>query len=546
MKSLKKADIVISSNAVFTGLDNSPEPATIAIIGNKIAAIGSHDEIVPYIGTNTQVYHYGDQLIMPGFHDFHLHIIPGALELDSINLLDAKSEEEAADMVRQFADTRPEEPWVIGFAWDNGTWENKQLPSRASLDRVLPDRPVILSHVECHYAWVNSKALELMGINRDTENPPFGENAKDENGELTGILYEKAMDLIIKEAYDFTREKKSELLRKFFERSAEYGITSVNDMYAPSSDILDDFELFIKLEDSGDLTTRIHLTPALTDDLERAKKLRDTYTSDMLQFSGLKFFIDGVITGYTAYMLEPYADRLETKGDSSIPPEEFIKLVVDADREDFRIRVHAIGNGGVRLVLDAYEEAQKLNGVRDSRHTIEHIESIHPADITRFNELGVIASMQPQHLALTDKEVYFSRLGKERDQLTFAVNTLKKAGARLAFGSDFPVTSLNPMLEIYRAVTRVDYSGSPENVWNQEESIPLAEALKAYTYGPAYGTFREHQLGTLEPGKLADVIVLDRNLFEVPAEEILDTKVQLTIVDGKTVFKQGANEPIRN
>ncbi|WP_026678735.1 amidohydrolase [Fictibacillus gelatini] len=538
MNSRKIADIVISGNAVFTGLDNFPEPAAIAIIGNKIAAVGSYAEITSYIGTNTKVYHYEDQLIVPGFHDFHLHIVPGSIELDSINLYDAKSEEEAADRVRQFADTRPEDPWIIGFAWDHGAWENKLLPSRASLDRVLPDRPVILNHVECHYAWVNSKALELMGINSDTENPPFGEIAKDEKGELTGILYEKAMDLILNGAYDFTREKKSQILKKFFKQAAEYGVTSVNDMYAPSSDILDDFELFRLFENSGDLTTRIHLTPALTTDLERSKKLRDTYSSDMLQFSGLKFFIDGVITGYTAYMLEPYADRPETRGHSSILPEEFIKLVVDADREGFRIRVHAIGDGGVRLVLDAFEQAQKLNGVRDSRHTIEHIESIHPNDMTRFNELGVIASMQPQHLALTDKAVYLSRLGKERDKLTFAVNTLKKAGARLAFGSDFPVTSLNPMLEIYRAVTRVDYTGSPENVWNPEESITLAEALKAYTYGPAYGSFREHELGTLEPGKLADIVVLDRNLFEVPAEEIVNTKVKLTIVDGKVVFEQ--------
>ncbi|MBT2655590.1 amidohydrolase [Bacillus sp. ISL-18] len=539
MNSLRKADIVISGNAIFTGLDHQPEAGSMAIIGNKIEAVGSYDDIAPYIGTNTQVYDYGNQLIMPGFHDFHLHILPGSIELDSINLLDAKSEREAADMVRQFAETRPEDPWIIGFSWDNSNWDNKRLPTRASLDRVLPDKPVVLMFIELHYAWVNSKALEIMGITRETPNPLFGEIEKDKNGELTGILYEKAMDLVHKGAYDFSREKKSQILKKFFHLTAEYGITSVNDMYAPTSDFLDDFELFRILEDKGDLPTRIHLLPALTNDLERANELRESYTSKKLQFSGLKFFIDGVITGYTAYMLDPYSDKPGKKGSTSISPELFKNMVINADREGFRIRIHAIGDGGVRLALDALEEAQKINGVRDSRHTIEHIESIHPDDINRFAKLGVIASMQPQHLALTHKEVYLSRLGEERDKLTFAVNTLKKAGTRIAFGSDFPVTSLNPLLEIYRAVTRVDYSGSPKNVWNPQESITLTEALKAYTFEPAYGTFRENELGTLEAGKLADIIVLDRNLFDVPTEEILETKVQLTIVDGKVVFEQG-------
>lgn len=534
----QKADMILSSNAVFTGVNSEPEQASIAIIGNKIVAIGSKEEISAYIGENTQIYDYKDQLIMPGFHDFHLHVIPGSLELDSLSLQDAKSEEDAVKMVRQFADNRLEDKWIIGFSWDNANWENNQLPTRASLDRVLPDRPVLLHHVELHYAWVNSKALEIMGITRDTPNPPFGEIAKDNDGELTGILYEHAMNLIHKGAYDFSREKKSTMLKGFFRLAAENGITSVNDMYAPTSDILDDYELFQLLEQSGDLTTRIHLLPALSDNLERVKNWRETYTSEMLQFSGLKWFIDGVITGYTAYMLEPYHDKPTTRGSSSISPDAFKKMVVNADREGFRIRVHAIGDAGVRLVLDAIEEAQKENGIRDARHTIEHIESIHPDDIRRFEELGVIASMQPHHLALIDSKVYASRLGNERNKLTFAVNSLKKAGAKLAFGSDFPVTSINPMLEIYRAVTRVDYSGSPENVWNIDERIALSEALKAYTYGPAYGTFREHELGTIEPGKLADIIVLDRNLFEIPPEEIVEAKVNVTILDGRVVFKR--------
>lgn len=540
MSNFKKADVVLSGNNVFTGTSDFPEPAFIAVTDNKITAIGSEAEISSYIGKDTKIYQYDNQLIMPGFHDFHVHVLLGSIVLDSVDLSAAQSEEEAAEVVYQFANQRPEDEWIIGFCWDNANWENTHLPSRESLDRLLPDRPVILIHVEVHYAWVNSKALEVMGIDHNTPNPAFGEIAKDKNGEITGILYEKAMDLVYKGAYDFSREKKASMLKKFFDMAAEYGVTSVHDMYAPPNDMLDDFELFQTMEQSGELTTRIHLVPALSGDLEKARKWRDTYTSDMLQFSGLKLFIDGVLTGYTAYLLEPYSDKPETRGSTSISPEQLKEWVTQADQEGFKIRIHAIGDGGVRLVLDAFEEAQKVNGVRDSRHTIEHVESIHPDDIDRFNELGVIASMQPQHLALIDQEVYASRLGKERNYFTFPINTLKRSGTKLAFGSDFPVTTLNPMPEIYRAVTRVDHTGSPENAWNIHESISLAEALKAYTQGPAYGSFREHELGTLEAGKLADIVVLDQNLFDIPEEKILNTKVQLTMVNGKIVFEKAA------
>lgn len=540
MMNTKKADIVVSSNAVFTGLTNEPESASIAIVNNKIIAIGSNEEIDIYIGKDTKVYSFEDQLIMPGFHDFHLHIMAGSIQMDSISLIDAKSEEEAAEMVRQFAETRPEAPWIIGHSWFHGNWKNKQLPSVSSLDRMLPDRPVILSHAEGHYAWVNSNALEIMGINSDTPNPSFGEIAKDENGELTGILYENAVDLVLKGAYDFSRETKAQMVKNFLQMAAELGVTSVNDLYAPFSDIIDDYELFKELEDTGELTARIHIFPALNGDITRAKQLREAYRSEMLQFSGLKQFIDGVISGYTAFLLEPYSDKPETRGSTAFPAELIKEWVLEADHEGFRIRFHAIGDGSVRLALDAFEDAKKINGVRDSRHTIEHIETIHPDDISRFQQLGVIASMQPFHFVGGEevKELFNSRLGEERNEFTAAVNTLKNAGAKLAFGSDFPIVPLNPLLEIYGAVTRSCSMDSQENVWNIDERISLSDAIKAYTYGPAYGAFREKELGTLEVGKLADIIVLDRNLFEVPEKEILEAKVGMTIINGNIVFER--------
>jgi predicted amidohydrolase YtcJ len=294
------------------------------------------------------------------------------------------------------------------------------------------------------------------------------------------------------------------------------------------------YDVFKGFEDSGELTARIHLWPALDGDLEHAKQLRARYQSDMLRVSGLKQFIDGVITARTAYLLEPYADQADTRTETSYPPETIKKWVVEADKEGFSIRFHAIGDGAIRLAFDAYEKAQKSNGKRDSRHSIEHVEVIHPDDIHRFKELGVTASMQPDHFAMSERGVYTDRIGAEREKNVFSIHTLQKAGAKLAFGTDFPIDVLNPLLQIYRAVTRIDSSG--KTVWHPHERITLAEALKAYTAGSAYGTCREQELGTLEVGKLADIVVLERNLFEVPLEDIPEVKVQVTIVDGNVVY----------
>jgi predicted amidohydrolase YtcJ len=529
------AELIISSNAVFTGLTDQPERASIVIKDNKIVAMGSEEEMKHYAGENTKIYKFNDQLIMPGFHDFHLHIMQGAVALNGVNLFAARSEGEALEMIREFAEANPENPWVIGFTWDAGYWDTQQLPDRYALDRILPDRPAIMFHAEVHYAWVNTKALEISNINRDTENPSFGIIGKDKNGEPNGLLYEEAMDAVIRHAYDFTKEQKRTLFTNFLTHAASLGVTAVHDLFAAESlASLNDYGIFKEFEDKGELTTRIHLWPALNGDLERVEHLRNTYQSDKLRVSGLKQFIDGVITARTGYLLEPYADQPDSRGETTFPPDTIKNWVVEADKEGFSIRFHAIGDGAIRLALDAYEEAQKANGKRDSRHSVEHVEVIHPDDIHRFKELGVTASMQPDHFAMSERGVYTDRIGTEREKHVFSINTLKNAGANLAFGTDFPVDILNPLLQIYRAVTRIDSSG--KTVWHPHERITLAEALKAYTIGSAYGTFREHELGTLEVGKLADIVVLERNLFDIPAEEIPDTKVQLTVVDGKVVY----------
>lgn len=303
---------------------------------------------------------------------------------------------------------------------------------------------------------------------------------------------------------------------------------------------LGDPEIYREFENDGRLTTRIHMVLTLGDDLSRPQKYRQFYRSDKLRFSALKSFLDGVATTYTALMIEPYEDKPDTKGITLIPTEVADNWIRSADKEGFQIRLHACGDGAVRFGLDCFEEAQKCNGKRDARHSIEHIENIHPDDTARFQKLGVIASVQPEHLAITPKfsgNPYRERLGKKREKLSWPNKTLLGHGAILALGSDYPVVELNPMIELYRAVTRVHNDGQPKGGWNPEQKLTLVEALRAYTFGSAYAAHRENGIGTLETGKLADIVVLDRNLFEIPAEDILKTQVLLTVMDGKVVYE---------
>ncbi|YCI76458.1 amidohydrolase [Bacillus sp. R1-10] len=535
---IKKADIVLSSDAIFTGLTHEPTSGAIAILGDKILSVGSKAEIEPFIGSGTKVFNYGNQLIMPGFHDFHLHIMFSALSLTSINLFEARSAQEVAAKVLEFSKECPEEDWIIGMQWDAGYWHDKQEPHYRILDAVIPNRPVVLFHAEGHYTWVNSKAMELAGVTEDIRDPDFGRYERDKNGLLTGILYEEAQQIVLKEALRLTQNKKETILKEFLRLLSQNGITSVNDLFAPIDDFLQDYDLFEKLDKQGELTTRFHITPELDGNLDKAQTLRNKYESKKLQFSGLKQFVDGTVTGHTAYFLKPYSDQLDICGHPALDPEVLIDRVVKADELGFRIRFHAIGDAAIRLALDAFEEAVRKNGKRDSRHTIEHIEVIDQDDIERFSKLGVIASMQPDHMAASSREVYSSIIGPEREKNVFLTKSLLNSGASLALGTDFPVSiSLNPMRQIYTAITRVDSSGNPQNTWHPEQKLTLAEALKAYTYGSAYGCFRENELGTLEAGKLADLVVLDRNLFDIPESEVLETKVELTINDGKVVYK---------
>ncbi|MEK4426882.1 amidohydrolase [Solibacillus sp. FSL K6-1523] len=526
---------VLISNQVFTGINDTPVPGAILVEGNKIIKIASSiEELKPLLNENVLVHNFDDQLVMAGFHDFHLHLFPGALQLQSVDLSENKSAEEVIQVLKRDWDQHQHKDWIIGFGWDNGGWEDTALPTKELLDVHFPNHPIILNHLECHYCWVNSKALELAEITKETPDPEFGEIIKDENGEITGILMEKAQSLVQKLAYNFSKEEKTSMLNNFFDYTARHGITSLNDMYAPFSEFLDDFDLLYELEGSKQLKARVHLQPKMDGSLDQARLFKEQYNHPKIKMNGLKQFIDGVITGHTAYMLEDYTDASH-RGHTTYPLQQLEEWIIEADKNGFSVRLHAIGDGAVKFSLDAFEKARNLNGSQKTRHTIEHIESIRDEDIPRFKELNVIASVQPYHLAALEQKVYLERLGEERFKNTYLSKSFIKAGAMVALGSDFPVVHISPMKEIYHAITRKD--STLVNDWNTNESLSMTETLKAYTYAPAYGCFREDNLGTLEEGKLADIIVLNKNLFEIPSEEILETEVVFTMCDGEVVYE---------
>ncbi|MGZ9583140.1 amidohydrolase [Paenibacillus marinisediminis] len=532
MPHIEHADLMIISNAVFTGVDQTPKPAAIAVRGNRIIAVGAESDMTTLIGPDTKIYRFHDKLVLPGFNDMHLHVVPGCVMEDNVNLLEARSEEEVARIVAEYSTSRPDDEWVQGYMWYHTKWDDPKLPNRSSLDAVIPDRPVFLMHASGHTSWVNSKALEKLGIDRNTPNPAHGEIMRDEDGDPTGILFESAASTAWKHAMKLPEHRNRQVFERFLGDAAKYGVTSLTDIFKVTDLELNEIKLYEEFEREGKLTTRFHFLIGLDGDIERAKEYRDQYRSEKLRFSGLKEFLDGVVTTHTANLVDPYTDIPDSRGQGL--PEEMRAYVMAADKEGFRIRFHAVGDGAVRYALDLFEEARQTNGIWDSRHTIEHIEVVHPDDVPRFKQLDVIASMQPEHMELINKHHYFSCIG-ERQRHTFAIRSLLEAGAKVVLNTDYPIVSLNPMLEIYRAVTRMTGTGE---FFNEEEAISLADALKAYTATAAYGVFREDELGTLEAGKLADLIVIDRDLFQVPSEQIQDAKVVLTLMDGQIVYEQ--------
>lgn len=537
------ADIIIQGASFFPGLNLPEDYDYIALKDSRILSMGKGQCWKQYCGPETQVLELTkEQLVVPGFHDSHLHLLMSALNYHYVDLFDVRSEKEAAELVAEFAKSHPDDEWIIGLNWYHMDWDRKELPTKKSLDRHLPDRPVFLINTEVHGAWVNSKALEVCGIDDSTPDPESGEIVRDEKGEATGYLNETAMSLCAVVALTFDIPKEKELIGLALEQYASFGVTSVQDLRPELGYDLGQYETYYQMAREGKLKARVHSAANLMDPIDEVIAQRERYNGDLFQIALLKQYMDGVPTTHTAMNLEPYVDapdlQVKPLGDIRKMKEQIEK----AHRNGLSVKVHCCGDGAVRQTLDLYENAIEKYGETASRHAVEHLEIIHADDIERMAKYHIIASMQPEHMVIqVDRWVdnpYLDKYSPAQLETTWCFRTLLDKGITLAFGSDCPVVSVNPLMGIYRAVTRLFNDGNPKGGMNPEQKISVREALHCYTYHSAYGIHREHELGTLEPGKLADLAVLDHNILETDPSAIPKTQVLMTVMNGKITYQK--------
>jgi len=541
----ESADFIFKGDVIFTGLKSEPEEGFVAVKGQKILATGGPGSCDQWIGYDTQIVDCHDQMILPGFFDSHVHINMGFFAAKSADLSGSRTEEDAARILfEEYSDSKDGQ-WVTGFGWNHAYWENQIEPCRKTLDKYFPDRPVLCVNDEVHAAWVNSKTLDICGIDRGTADPPGGIIARDENNEPTGFLLETALNSVLNKMFSsIPPESFSAGIEDLLKSVSEYGVTSVADMQISRFDN----DIFGELEARDRLPIRVHLYPYLysSEDQEQqwsyVKSVYTAFKSDMLRAVGVKIFCDGTVLGHTGLMIEPYSDAPDIRGMTLHGERETGRIMIEAASRGYNVRAHACGDGAVRLALDAFEAATHVSNWKNLRHAIEHIEVVSPQDLHRFKKLNVTASIQPEHMEI-DPEVgsnpYDEIVGSQRKKYLWNFRSLSDSGCRLAFGTDMPIVDINPFINIYRAVSRRNNDGYPANGWFPEEKLTLAQALKAYTLDSAWLNSRDHDLGSLEAGKFADIIVLDRNLFDIPEEEIKNTKTVLTMVGGKIIHHSG-------
>ncbi|MEG1584537.1 MAG: amidohydrolase family protein, partial [Anaerovorax sp.] len=511
---------------------------------NKIVGLGKIGQEDEYITPKTKVVLLNkNQMVMPGIHDNHIHLIQAGMLEKYADLYGSVSQEEAADRVVKFAEKNPHENWMVGFGWARMSWTDHSLPKAKTLDLLFPDRPVLLLDSELHGAWANGKAFELCGIDKHTHDPQFGMIARDEEGNPEGYLYETALSLVAKHAFEFEEDTLEGLINLYTRRANQYGITSTSDMTPYLGINLAYEKIYYKMSREEKLTVRIHAARDLFEDIHvylSVKEEAEKNDKGFYRVCYTKQFLDGVITNYTALMLESYWDKQGDCGGALLDIGKLNEGVERAHKNGISVRLHACGDGAVRVALDAFENAIKKYGQTKARHQIEHIEVIAQEDLKRFQKLGVIASVQPEHIVsgidTFDNNCYPEVLGPDRERYTWAFRSLLQAGAVLACGSDAPVVEGNPFMGMYCGLTRLHPDGTPKGGWNPEEKLSIEELLQGYTFGAAYAEGREEELGTLEIGKLADIAVLDRNLLTATPDEVRDTRVLLTMVDGKIVY----------
>ena len=544
------ADAILIHARIYTVNAGQPWAEALAIRDGKILAVGKDDDIAHYRGSSTKVIDGKGRLVLPGFTDCHVHFMDGSFSLQQVNVEDATNLEQVQQQIKAYANAHPNDAWVLGRGWSYPIFPPSGMPDKKQLDAVVPDRPAYIEGYDGHTWWANTKALEAAHITKDTADPPGGTIVRNPaTGEPTGAIKEDAADAMVRRAIPVpSREKKLQTLRAGLKHANELGITRVHVMGGVNVGAGDvaDAELLEELRKNNELTVRFYLgyrfdPPEVTaHQLDQIEQARQRYHDDWIAAGGVKFFLDGVIETHTAAMLAPYSNAPDLSGSLLWDPDKYRDFVAELDRRGIQIFTHAIGDRAIRLALDAYGAAATKNGTKDARHRIEHIEDPSAADVPRFGQLGVMASMQPLHAYPNDDTLksWLPAVGPERATHAWPWRSIQAAGGVLAFGSDWPVVTLSPWPGLQNAVTRETTDGEPKGGWIPSERITIADAIKGYTLNAAFAGHREKTEGSLEPGKLADLIIVSQNVFEIDPHHLVDTKVALTMVGGHVVYEQ--------
>lgn len=530
------ADLVLLSAKIWTGEAKRPEAEALAVVDGRIVAVGTNREISRRRGPGTLVLDGRRRRVVPGFIDSHAHMAMGGFNLDAVDLRRTKDPADFTRKLAEYARTKPEGQWLTDGTWDHEVWTPPRLPTREMLDPATPERPTCLSRSDGHMMVCNTLALRVAGIKKETPDPPGGVIVRDASGEPAGVLKDAAMDLVWAVRPARTQSEIEAALRTATRHAARFGVTSVQDLAGLAE--LDAWEV---LRREGGLTLRVNLRLPLTT-WEAAKTSRQERRQDeWLRIGGVKGFADGSLGSTTALFFEPYRDDPKNSGvyaAEAIPLSKLEERVAAADAAGLQIEIHAIGDRANAEVLDLFERVAKRNGPKDRRFRIEHAQHLRSQDVPRFARLGVTASMQPYH-AIDDGRWAEKRIGSERAKTTYAFRSLLKGGAKLAFGSDWDVAPISPILGIHAAVTRRTLDGKHPRGWVPEQKITVAEALRAYTASAAWAAFEEKEKGTLAPGMLADFVVLSRDPFAAAPGEIEKISVETTIVGGRVVYDLG-------
>ncbi|HEY4258454.1 MAG TPA: amidohydrolase [Candidatus Udaeobacter sp.] len=534
------ATLIITNATVYTVDKQHPTAEAVAVIGDRVVAVGSSAEIDLWRGPETKVIDAGRKLVLPGFNDAHVHFIQGGAQLDQVQLTDAASPEEFGKRIAAQAKKTPKGEWILGGRWDETKWPKPELPTKELVDAVTGATPIFVERYDGHEALANSAAMRLAGVDAKTADVPGGIIVRDASGNPTGIFKDAAMTLMYKAIPPMSREQRVRVARRALEHAASLGVTSVQHMNPEFADVA----AYSKLAENGELTARIYAVPMETDWRDQAKVgIRRAWGSSYLRLGGVKGYADGSLGSRTAYMFEPFADDPGNSGllsDEMHPPSAMRERLMGADAAGLQIRVHAIGDRAISMMLDIFGDIEKEHGYHDQRFCVEHAQHMARKDFERFAKLHVIASMQPYH-AIDDGRWAEKRLGHDRARYSYAWRSFLDHGVTLAFGTDWPVAPLNPILGLYAAVTRATLDGKNPDGWFPEEKITLPEAVEAYTMGSAFAEFQEHKKGSITPGKLADIVILSDNIFDLKPEAIRNAKVQTTIVDGKVVYRGAGN-----